>query len=235
MSFLTAEWRKLIFANYEIDPQVLRPYVPPKTELDTFEGKHFISLVGFLFKNTRIRGVKIPWHINFEEVNLRFYVRYKEGQDWKRGTVFIREFVPKPAIAFVANTFYNERYATLSMDHSWHSDNNKQHIRYDWRQKGQNYFLKVKAGTEPFGYEEGSEGAFITEHYWGYNKLNDMESIEYEVIHPSWDAYKVREYNIRADFSALYGDRFKSLNQRDPSSVLLMEGSEITIEKNKKI
>lgn len=235
MSFLTAEWRKLIFANYEIDPLVLGPYIPPKTELDTHKGKHFISLVGFLFQNTRLRGFKIPRHVSFEEVNLRFYVRYKEGNVWKRGTVFIREFVPKPAIAFVANTFYNERYTTLPMEYLWQIDENEQLIRYDWRQKSQSYHLQVKAGMDPFRFEERSEGQFITEHYWGYNKVDERHTIEYEVTHPGWDAYTIKEYDVKADFAALYGDAFSALDAAQPSSVLLMEGSPITIERKRKL
>ena len=235
MSFLTAEWRKLIFANYEIDPQLLRPYVPPKTELDTFNGKHYISLVGFLFKNTRLKGIRIPFHVNFEEVNLRFYVRYKNGNEWKRGTVFIREFVPKHAISFIANTFYNERYDTLPMDHRWQIGETEQLIRYDWKQRSRNFHIQVHAGTEPFRFKPGSEGTFITEHYWGYNKINAKQTLEYEVTHPSWDAYKVKDFDIKVDFEALYGDAFSVLNHQDPDSVLLMEGSPITIERKRKL
>jgi len=34
MPFLTAEWRKLAFANYPVDPAVLQPCLPFGTELD---------------------------------------------------------------------------------------------------------------------------------------------------------------------------------------------------------
>ena len=117
MSFLKAEWRKLAMFNYVVDPKVLEPYVPPGTELDEFEGKCYVSLVGFMFQNTKLLGIKVPFHINFEEVNLRFYVRRREGVYWKRGVVFIKELVPKPAITFVANTIYKEHYETVRMDH----------------------------------------------------------------------------------------------------------------------
>jgi len=111
--FLEAEWRKLIMANYEIDPSILKSYLPNKTELDLFNGVCYVSLIGFLFSNTRMLGVKVPLHINFEEVNLRFYVRYNDAGVWKRGTVFIKEIVSKPAITFVANTLYKEKYETM--------------------------------------------------------------------------------------------------------------------------
>jgi hypothetical protein len=103
-TFLTAEWRKLALANYVIDPKILEKYVPKGTELDIWEGKCFVSLVGFRFLNTKVKGIKVPFHVNFDEVNLRFYVKYLDGNEWKRGVVFIKEIVPKPILSFVART-----------------------------------------------------------------------------------------------------------------------------------
>jgi uncharacterized protein YqjF (DUF2071 family) len=105
VKFLQAEWRDLLMINYEVDPEVLKPYLPAYTELDLWHGKALVSMVGFMFLNTRVLGVKWPFHVNFEEVNLRFYVRYFNGQEWKRGAVFISEIVPKAIIPLVANTF----------------------------------------------------------------------------------------------------------------------------------
>src|SRR5450432_2463378 len=103
--FLKAEWNNLIMASYTIEPALLKPYLPRYTELDFYNGNTYVSLVGFMFNNTRIPGMKIPFHVNFEEVNLRFYVRYKDNGEWKRGVVFIKEIVPKLAISYVANNF----------------------------------------------------------------------------------------------------------------------------------
>ena len=93
--FLTAEWRKLILANYAIDPEILAPFAPKGTELDFFNGTCYVSLVGFMFLNTKILGLSIPFHKNFEEFNLRFYVKRKTTEGWQRGVVFIKEIVPK--------------------------------------------------------------------------------------------------------------------------------------------
>jgi uncharacterized protein YqjF (DUF2071 family) len=131
-SFLQAEWRKLAIANYIIDPRLLLPFVPAGTELDLWEGKCYISLVGFMFLNTRLLGVRVPGHVNFEEVNLRFYV--KRGE--KRGVVFIKEIVPKPALTFIANTIYKEHYQTLPMRHAWVETDDHQLINYEWKKSG---------------------------------------------------------------------------------------------------
>jgi Uncharacterized conserved protein (COG2071) len=111
--FLTAEWRALAMLNYEVDASLLRHFVPAGTELDCWQGKTLVSLVGFRFLKTRVLGIPIPFHRNFDEVNLRFYVRRAEATEVKRGVVFIREIVPRRAIAAVARAFYNERYLAL--------------------------------------------------------------------------------------------------------------------------
>ncbi len=113
--FLTAKWLNLAIINYEIDPIKLSSYVPTGTQIDQWNGKTYISLVGFNFIDTKLKGIPVPFHRNFEEVNLRFYVRRKENKTWKRGVVFIKEIVPKAAIAFVARLFYNENYIALDM------------------------------------------------------------------------------------------------------------------------
>src|SRR5260370_27968444 len=118
--FLSAEWRNLVMLNYEVDPTVLQPLVPKGTELDVWDGHSFLSLVGFLFLRTRVFGVPIPFHRNFEEVNLRFYVRRKTGEGWRRGVVFVKEFVPRTAIALVARRLYNENYVACPMSSHAH-------------------------------------------------------------------------------------------------------------------
>jgi len=230
MSFLKAEWRKLAIANYIIDKKFLVDYLPVGTEFDLWKGKCYVSLVGFMFVNTRLLGMKIPFHRTFEEVNLRFYVRRFEDGEWKRGVVFVKEIVPKRALTFVANTVYKENYETLPMTHVWGEENNERTVQYRWKKNNVWNSIDLKASVEPFGIEPGSEKEFITEHYWGYAKVNSKKSNEYEVTHPKWRAYEVIEYTINVDFEAVYGKKFEVLNSTEPVSVMLAEGSEITVE-----
>lgn len=235
MSFLTAEWRKLIMANYEIDPAILKPYLPAFTELDFFEGKTYVSLVGFLFDNTKLKGLSIPFHKTFEEVNLRFYVRHFDGKEWKRGTVFISEIVPKPAIAFVANTLYKEHYSTMRMRYEWAYTEGAIDVSYEWRHKKQWNKLAVTAEDQLIPIPKGSFEEFITEHYWGYNRISNKQTTEYEVRHSRWDQYSLKSYNIEADFESLYGSDFKFLQLAKPHNVLLAEGSAISVEGKRSI
>lgn len=164
--FLTAEWRNLIMANYVLDSKILLPYLPNKTELDTFNGNTYVSLVGFLFAETKLAGMRVPFHVNFEEVNLRFYVRFNDNGIWKRGVTFIKEIVPKPAISFVANTFYNEKYCTMKISNFTRQTANETELGYHWYYKNHWNKLEATISNTAIAMKEGSEEEFIAEHYW---------------------------------------------------------------------
>ncbi len=227
--FLTAEWRNLIMANYTIAPDVLAPYVPAGTEPDFWQGRCYISLVGFLFANTRVKGLSIPFHRNFEEVNLRFYVKHYDGEQWKRGVVFIRELVPRHAITFVANTLYGEKYRTLPMRHSWLQKGGQLQVGYEWKMRGRWNHFSVLANPQAIPMAEGSEEQFITEHYWGYTGLKGGRTSEYQVEHPSWRVHPVQSYSIDCDAERLYGPAFAEAMAQEPLSVFLAEGSGIAV------
>ncbi|HAY34241.1 MAG TPA: DUF2071 domain-containing protein [Ignavibacteria bacterium] len=228
-TFLQAEWRKLAIANYSVERKLLNKYLPRGTELDLWNGICYVSLVGFMFLNTKVKGVKIPFHINFEEVNLRFYVRHKHGSEWRRGVVFIKEIVSRPALSFVANAVYKENYETMPMSHSWIALDDGLSVEYKWK-KGRWNSLKVITGNESELVKENSEEEFITEHYWGYTKVSEEKTSEYGVEHPGWEVYKTKDYYIDVDFGNIYGKEFKFLSSQKPVSVFLAEGSEIKVK-----
>jgi len=227
--FLTAQWLRLIMANYEVDPKTLKPFLPAKIELDSWNNRTYVSLVGFLFHDTRVMGIRYPFHTSFPEVNLRFYVRYKENGQYKRGVVFIKEIVPKPAITFIANTLFKERYVTLPMKNFVNTTAEQQHVGYHWKFNKQWNKLEVQTGLNKYALQAGSEEEFITEHFWGYTQINDTKSGEYQVEHPSWHVYPVEQYTIDCHFDLLYGAGFSGLKSQPPLSVFLAEGSAINV------
>lgn len=233
-TFLQAEWRKLIIANYAVDQKVLNKYLPAQTEIDLWNNTCYVSVVGFMFLDTKVMGVKIPFHINFEEVNLRFYVRYNDQGKWKRGVVFIKEIVPKPALTFVANTVYQENYETMSMQHAWQKDKDNLSVVYKWK-KGNWNSIVVNAQTDPIDIISGSEEEFITEHYWGYTQTKNNGTAEYEVEHPRWQVYPIKDYSINVNFKTVYGADFDFLKSQRPQSVFLAEGSKIKVKMGRKI
>lgn len=233
--FLTAEWRKLAIANYSIDPQILKPYLPYKTELDIWNDKCYVSLVGFRFINTKLKGISIPFHKHFEEVNLRFYVRYKDSTGWRRGVTFIKEIVPRHALTIIANTIYKEKYITLPMKHNCNIQENLLDISYSWKHDQMWNSLSVTAYPTPLSIKRDSEEEFITEHYWGYTPLAANKCSEYGVEHPCWETYKVKDFKIDVSFDKVYNKDFLFLNSQKPDSVMLAEGSEIMVRSMRKI
>jgi uncharacterized protein YqjF (DUF2071 family) len=233
--FLEAEWQNLAMANYEIDQKLLSKLIPRGTELDIWNGCCYVSLVAFMFVNTKVLGFSIPFHKNFEEVNLRFYVRYKHENEWRRGVVFVKEIVPKPMISFVSNTVYGEHYHTLPMKHNISSGLDKLEVEYFWKFRNEWNHFKVIANPEEKPILHGSEAEFITEHYWGYTRINDSKTSQYEVGHPRWNQYNLESYDIQCNAVQLYGEPFGECLSQKPVSVMLAKGSEVSIRRAGKI
>ena len=232
-TFLTGEWRYLAMLNYRVDSALLEPLVPRGTSLDLWHGATYVSLVGFLFRDTRVLGVPVPRHRHFEEVNLRFYVRRETGSEVRRGVTFIREIVPRRAIAIVARLAYNEPYVAMPMRHAigvqGHPDDAPDFVGYDWRQGADWSGLTVNASGRATSLVRGSEAEFITEHFWGYTRQRDGGTVEYRVAHPSWRTWTVHAASVRGDLSALYEPELGRVVARSPDSAFLAEGSRIEV------
>jgi uncharacterized protein YqjF (DUF2071 family) len=234
--FLTAEWRHLAMLNYEVDPAILSPWLPPGTELDPWNGKTLVSLVGFRFLNTRVKGLVVPWHRHFEEVNLRCYVRHRAVDGWRRGVVFIRELVPRAGIAMVARTLYEEPYLAVPMNHRIEfADGLPRTVEYGWTFRKRSCLLRVATSGDWLPLQPGGEAEFITEHYWGYTKRRDGSTSEYEVAHPPWRVMTVTTADFDCDVAGLYGECFREYLSGEPVSALLAEGSAITVYQGRKL
>jgi uncharacterized protein len=226
--FLTANWRYLAMLNFVVDPTIVAPLVPPGTEIDFENGETFLSVVGFLFLDTRLLGFPIPLHRDFEEVNLRFYVRKKSADTWRRGVVFVRELVPRRAIATVARVFYGENYVALPMKHQIDHVDSKLGVEYSWRRGRKWESIKMSASGEAQTIPAGSHGEFITEHYWGYTCFRGGCS-EYRVEHSRWKMWKADQFEFSADVAALYGAQFVEPLGATPRSAFIADGSPIQV------
>ncbi len=231
--FLTAEWRSLAMLNYEIEPEILMRLVPKGTELDGWRGKTFVSMVGFLFLNTQVMGIAIPFHRDFEEINLRFYVRLKGEDGWRRGVVFVKEIVPRATIALTARWLYNENYVALPTGNvilrSQDNPANMETAKYFWTFGNKLQYIELATRGQPSHFSEGSEEEFITQHYWGYSTQRDGGTVEYRVDHPAWRVWQAQSCRLECDVANLYGKQFAQALSGSPSSAFLAEGSEITV------
>jgi hypothetical protein len=216
--------------NYEVSPTLLEPLVPAGVELDRWSGQLYVSVVGFLFRDTRVAGVPIPGHRTFEEVNLRFYVRRHTASEVRRGVVFVREIVPRSAIAIVARLLYNEPYRALPMRHRLdRSSSDRVDLEYAWRASDE--WTAIHARTEglPHPLVDGSEEEFITEHYWGYTRQRDGGTIEYRVAHPRWTVWTATDARLAGDLERVYGAAFARALAGAPTSAFVADGSEVTV------
>lgn len=237
-AFLTAEWRYLVLLNYEIAPEILRPLVPAGTVLDLWEGRALVSVVGFRFLRTRVLGAPVPGHRDFDEVNLRFYVRRElPGGELRRGVTFVRELVPRAAVALVARLAYNEPYRAVPMRSTVPKEptDTPGRLVYEWRTSaGWQRVAATTVGT-PAMRASASEAAFITEHYWGYTRQRDGGTVEYEVAHPPWRVWDVEAPELVADVAGLYGAAFVAPLSAPPVSAFVAEGSPVVVYRPRRL
>lgn len=216
--------------NYRVPPAVLTPFVPAGTEIDLFDGAAYVSVVGFLFAHTRVLGVAIPLHVNFEEVNLRFYVRRVAAGEVRRGVTFIRELVPRRAIAWTASALYNEPYRALPMRHQiFRTNDSLSGVEYAWKTGDSWSTLRAMVAGESRELTAGSEEEFITQHYWGYTRQRDGGTVEYRVEHPSWRVWRATSAALEGNIASVYGDAFADLLGGSPHSAFVADGSAVTV------
>jgi uncharacterized protein YqjF (DUF2071 family) len=231
-AFLTASWRNLVMLNYEIAPESLQPLVPAGTSLDSFEGRTLFSIVGFRFLDTRVLGVALPFHRDFDEVNLRFYVKRElPNGEVRRGVVFVRELVPRFAIALVARAIYNEPYRTVAMKSvsPIGQSGSPGRIEYAWRTSGHWQHVGATTVSMPAVAAPESEATFVTEHFWGYTRQRDGATVEYEVEHPPWRVWDASAPTLDADVIGVYGSAFANAFTSPPRSAFVAEGSPVTV------
>ncbi|HEV2059105.1 MAG TPA: DUF2071 domain-containing protein [Solirubrobacteraceae bacterium] len=224
-AFLTAQWLHVLGVTYPVDEALLEPHLPRGAQIDTLEGSPRVSIVAFHFRRTRLRGVPIPLHVNFGEINLRFYVRLHG----RRAVVFIREFVSRPAISVIAKLTYNEPYRTIRMrDDLLACDDGLIGVRHRFG-RGLRNRLEAWADPTPVVPAEDSAGYWLTHHDLGVGRGRDGAARSYEVDHPVWALHEVRSLDVEVDFGALYGPRWAFLSESEPSHVTLAEGSAVSI------
>jgi uncharacterized protein YqjF (DUF2071 family) len=219
--------------NYEIDPAVLVPLVPKGTELDPRNGRHYASVVGFRFLKTQVIGVPVPFHRNFDEVNLRFYVRRRASDGWRRGVVFVKEIVPRRAIAWIARWVYNENYVACPMSSCIQLPDEARAIpgsvEYRWTSGAGINCIRAGFNGTPFYPAPGSEEEYITEHYWGYVSQRDGSSWEYRVEHPPWRVWRAVAGSLDCDVKNFYGEQYHEVLSQPPTSAFVAEGSEVAV------
>lgn len=231
--FLKANWLRLASANYVVDPAILQKHIPKGTQLESFEGKHYVSLVAFRYSKTRLLNVRVPFHHLFEEINLRFYLKREISKgNWRSEVAFTKLFFPKKTLTFVAKHIYKENYETLRMRHSWLEKENHLHTSYGLHKNSWHDF-EIESEKESVRADIDTPEFFFSKQFWGTSQIDHTSSTVYEIEHPDWEVFKVKNSKISFDFQTVFGDDFKHLTHMKPESVHLFKGSEVIVNKKK--
>ncbi|MFN2572590.1 MAG: DUF2071 domain-containing protein [Gemmatimonadales bacterium] len=225
--FLSAQWRNLIMVTYAIDPARIIDRVPLGTTLDSWRGKTLVSILGFQFLGTKVLGAPIPFHQDFEEVNLRFYVRRATESGARHGVVFIRELVPRPMVGGIARLLYREPYLVLPMRNKV-DPGPPPDVEYQWDIG--NHWCTLGGTGEGEGREPGpgTIEEFLTVRHWGYNGEPGKETLEYRVDHPRWRVWHCG--NLRVDYQPGALCRFDvGPDFKTPVSAIIADGSAVTV------
>jgi uncharacterized protein YqjF (DUF2071 family) len=226
--FLKADWRYLAMASFAVDPALLRPLVPPGTELDSYAGRDFVSVSGCLCQGTQAFGIRVPFQQNLEGVTLRFYVRRRMPGGLRRGVVIVHEIVPTRTAAWAARYIHGGTCQALSMRHAIERQEANLRVEYAWRRRGAWESLKMQAVGIPQSFRKGSLEEFIAEHGWGYTaRLGGCS--EYRVQHPRWSFWPATGAELKCDVAALYGPEFVESLTSSPASAFIADGSEVII------
>jgi uncharacterized protein YqjF (DUF2071 family) len=227
--FLVAHWENLVVATFEAAPQLLLPYLPRGTELNEWNGKYCMSLVGFHFSKASFCGIPSPFYRSFPEVNLRFYVREKVKSGWRKGVVFIKELVPSRLVGWVAKWLYHESFSVLPIRQSSFEDNDGRHFEYHWKINQQPNYLKCCCSHTAATPETGSLAAFIHDHCTAYTKKDNNRTYTFTIDHPEWKIYPGLSYALQLDAASMYGTAFGEAFQQNPLAVFLLDGSKTTV------
>lgn len=223
-TLMTAYWTNLLTATYEADRSLLNEFLPAGTELNTWNGKYLMSIVAFIFSKPRVLNIPAPVYRSFEEINLRFYVRRKENNNWKKGVVFIREIAPARLIGLSAKWLYKENFISLPLKHEFHTNDDLQYINYACKVKNKWGQLNITCAAKEFDPEPGCIEGFIRDHYWGYTKNKNDRTAEFSIEHSSWKIYPATHFALNMNIGEIYGPGFTDYFDQKPVSVFLMDG-----------
>lgn len=242
--FLQAQWRNLLMINYAVDPALVQASAPRGTELDLWQGKCLVSVVGFLFGDTKVKGIPVPFHRNFEEVNLRYYIKRDTPEGARRAVGFVKEIVPQRMTAWMARLLFNENYVACPMAHALELESGMTRnafsrirepvceggrLEYTWQEAGRLHRIAATRLDAWSPLVPGSEEEFIAEHYWGYATQRDGGTVEYQVVHDPWRACRVGQVEVDIDIAKVYGEAWAEPLKGEPVSAFLAEGSMVSV------
>lgn len=237
MKLLTAEWRHLAFLNYVVDPTLLAPHLPAGVELDSYNGEHYLSVVGLLFQKLKLLGISLPDHQSFAQINCQFYVRRKKGKGWRRGVTFLRQIIPQELTAKVGRAVGRGNYLRTpthheisfeggSVDHMGRPISDGV-VKYGWGEgESERLEMRTTGLPQPTGF--GPQEQFLSQRLWSYT-ARGPRTIEMRVEHPEWFYWEAGSTSLAADPESLGAGVFAEILKAPPESAFLAKGSKVLL------
>ncbi|MGC4037153.1 MAG: DUF2071 domain-containing protein [Chitinophagaceae bacterium] len=223
-TLLSAHWTNLLTATFEADKSFLQQYVPVGTELDDWNGKYLLSLVAFMFERPSLLGIPSPFYRSFEEINLRFYVKYRQNNEMRKGVVFIKEIAPSSAIGLTAKLLYKENFISLPMKHEFKKEKHAVKTIYSCKINNEWSYLNMESRPEETKPEAQTIEYFIWNRYWGYTSAGKEKTMEFNISHQPWKIFPAFRFVMGMDIETIYGKQFDKYLKAEPLSAFLMDG-----------
>lgn len=196
MSLMQQTWSNVVFIHQEVEAKSLEKLIPSPLELDLYNGKAYISFVGFLMKDIKPLSLStIPYFDSMKEFNLRTYVKYKD----QSAVYFFSLDATKSLLIEIARKFFKLNYLKASIDYDL-----KEKIECI-RSDNRDHLVKFSASFEIENDIEKNElSNWLTERY---SYLESKKQIVYQgkLEHPKWQLKKVLLKSIKENYLTKYG------------------------------
>ncbi len=180
------DWTDLMFHHFEVDSVELQKKVP--FELDLYEGKAYVSLVGFHSSKLWLdkcgkwtRYVNAPFATH-DFLNLRTYVKH----GGEAGIYFLTEFVNRKVSVLLGRMVYGLPYHRGTIHYSHHLGENNWGSVKDCRA---GVSLAYESGSPSSGdlciCNTGTLEEFLCEKYTAYTSLNE-NTLVFRILHEPW-------------------------------------------------
>lgn len=213
------EWNNVLFFHWVVPYKSLRNCVPKNLNIDTFDGKAYVSLVAFTMQKIRPKKLpSIPFISNFHEINLRTYI----NNDNKKGVYFLNIETEKLLSAFIAQKLSGlpyEKARIKRVDKKYTSTNPKKKL-----------FLETEFEIGETILDKTMLDIWLTERYCLY--LTKGPSLyRYDIHHKEWELknLKVKKLNLNYKIDKV------NLSDSAPAFIHYSDGIKVLAWKRKQI
>jgi uncharacterized protein len=188
-------WDKILFLHWAVAPEAVRPLVPGRLELDTYEGRAYVSMTPFTVRGARLRALPaVPGFSQFHELNVRTYV-HREGRD--PAVWFFSLDAASPLAAAFARLSVRLPYCYARISRG--TDGNR--MTYEstrlFPPQAASFSASWSFGRASAAAEPGTLGHFLVERYLLFSRALASKLIRLQVHHPPWQLHEVESLVVQ--------------------------------------